>query len=93
MSFFKKLFGGGSSGADEAASEPVEYEGFQIVATPMKEGGQFRLCGVISKDVDGERKEHKLIRADLLTSVDECTEFTIRKARQVIDEQGERLFR
>jgi len=94
MSFLKKLFGGGGS-SDAGAATPVEeteYEGFAIAATPMKEGGQFRLCATVSKEISGERKEHTLIRADLFTSKDEAAKFAIRKAKQMIDEQGERLF-
>lgn len=94
MSFFKKLFGiqPGASGAWEEPDEVINHEGYAIVTTPINEGGQFRLAGTISKEVDGEVKTHKLIRADLFTSQDECNEACIRKARQVIAEQGERMF-
>lgn len=96
MSFFKKLFGGGAA-ADGAGNdnggEAVEHEGFTITPRPMKEGGQFRLAGTITMDVDGETKTHQLIRADLFTSVDEANEACIRKAKQVIKEQGKGIFR
>lgn len=94
MSFLKKLFGGGDGGSG-GGSGPVaeaDHEGFHIVVTPQKDGGQYRLCGVISKEIGGETKEHTLIRADLFTGIDDCTEATIRKAKQVIDEQGDKLF-
>lgn len=91
MSFWKKLFGGGGS-AEEPAGEPVEYKGFSIVPTPFTEGGQYQTCGLISKEIDGERKEHRMIRADRFTSKDDAVDVTLRKARQMIDEQGERLF-
>ena len=90
MSFFKKLFGGG--GVKTAKAEPVEHNGYLIVAAPMNEGGQFRVCGKITKDIDGEQKEHTLIRADTLPSLEAATEMTVRKAKQVIDEQGDRIF-
>ena len=94
MSFFKKLFGSRSSGATGTWEQPKEevHEGFTIAATPIKEGGQYRLAGTISKQVDGELKSHQLIRADLFTDQDQAVEFTIRKAKQVIAEQGERMF-
>lgn len=92
MSFFKKLFGGKEAAADAPAAT-LEHEGYTIAVTPMKDGGQFRVCGVISKEIDGERKEHTLIRADLFPSSDECADATIRKAKQVIKEQGDRIFR
>lgn len=97
MSFFKKLLGlgdkpSGASGSWEKPAEAEEHEGFRIVAHPVKEGGQYRLAGTISKEVGGEVKEHKLIRADLFTSLDEANSFTVIKAKQVIKEQGERMF-
>ena len=98
MSFFKRLFGGGGDGAgnDNGGGKPgesVEHEGFTITPAPMKEGGQYRLAGTITMDVDGETKTHKLIRADLFTSADEANEACIRKAKQVIKEQGAGIFR
>lgn len=93
MSFLKRLFGGGKHAGNGAADTPTtEHEGYTIRATPISEGGQFRLAAVISKVIDGEVKEHRLIRADLFTSADEAAETAIRKARQVIAEQGDRMF-
>ena len=92
MSFLKKLFGiGDTGGASHKDAPSIEYEGYLVRSTPQNEGGQFRLCGIISKEVDGEVREHKLIRADILPSADEAHEACFRKAKQVIDEQGERL--
>ena len=92
MSFLKKLFGIGNSDGESNKDAPsIEYEGFLVRSTPQNEGGQFRLCGIISKEVDGELREHKLIRADILPNADEAHQSCFRKARQVIDEQGDRL--
>lgn len=94
MSFFKKLFGGGAS-AGSASSGPaaeVEHEGYLIRATPMKEGGQFRVCGVITKEIGGEMREHRLIRADMFASAEDAAQATVRKAKQVIKEQGDNIF-
>ena len=94
MSFFKKLFGGGSSGSDSGKPlKALEHKGFMIEARPYKEGGQFQLAGVISKEIDGMRKEHRFIRADRFTSIDEAADIAIAKGRQIIDEQGENIFR
>ncbi|MDD9908078.1 MAG: HlyU family transcriptional regulator [Ahrensia sp.] len=90
MSFFKRLLGK----AEEASAKPAaqeSYKGFDIVATPQSDGGQYRLHGTISKQVDGEVKQHVLIRADLFPDTKQCAEVTLRKAKQVIDEQGDRL--
>ena len=95
MSFFKRLFGGGGGGdaGNDNAGDSVEHEGFIITPRPMKEGGQYRLAGTITMDVDGETQTHKLIRADIFPSADEANEACIRKAKQVIKEQGKGIFR
>jgi hypothetical protein len=94
MSILKKLFGGGGGDAPAppTAAQKTEHNGFSISATPYKEGGQFQTCGVISKMIGGTLREHKFIRADRFQSQDEAMEFTIRKGRQIVDEQGDRLF-
>ena len=95
MSFLKRLFGGGEAKPANAAAPAAtaEHEGYTIVATPMPEGGQFRLHGTISKPTaDGADRTHTLIRADLFASRDACAEATLAKARQVIAEQGDAMF-
>ncbi len=94
MSFWKKLFGG----SDEAAVAPAravretEHNGFRIQAMPYAEAGQFQVAGLISKAIDGAVKEHKFVRADRFGSIDEAAEFTLMKGRQIVDQQGERIF-
>lgn len=92
MSFWKTLFGGGSSQSAEKVSEPIEYNGFTIRAAPYKAEGQYQTAGIIEKDVGGMRKEHKFIRADRHASYDDAVEFSLSKARQIVDQQGERMF-
>lgn len=90
MSFLKKLFGGGAS---KSAAMPSEmHEGFIITPAPMADGGQFRLCAEIRKEIDGEMKTHTLIRADMFASADQAAQASISKAKQVIREQGTRMF-
>ena len=93
MSFFKKLFGGGGTPAAPKAVKSAEHKGFTIEARPYKEGGQFQLAGVISKEIDGARKEHNFVRADRFTSLEEAADIALVKGRQIIDEQGENIFR
>ena len=93
MSFWKSLFGGGAStSAEGKPSEPVEYNGFIIRAAPYKAEGQYQTAGIVEKDVNGVRKEHKFIRADRHASYDDAVEFSLAKARQIVDQQGERMF-
>lgn len=92
MSFWKKLFGGGGAAKEEPAGEPVDHKGFTIRPAPFIEDGQYQTCGLISKVIEGETKEHRFVRADRFASRDDAVEVTLRKARQLIDEQGERIF-
>ena len=78
---------------DVAEGEAVEYEGYRIRPTPYRRQGQYQTCGIIEKAVAGEAKEHRFIRAELHPSREAAIEFSIAKAKQIIDEQGERLFR
>lgn len=95
MSFFKRLFGGGPAESTETAAKPVrqvEHKGFVVVATPYKAEGQYQTCGIVSKVIDGETKEHRFIRADRFAGLDDAADIAIKKGIQLIDEQGERIF-
>lgn len=92
MSFWKSLFGGGSAASVPKSSDPVEYNGFTIRAAPFKEGANYQTAGTIEKETDGVRKEHRFIRADSHPGYDDAVTFTIAKARQMIDQMGDRLF-
>jgi hypothetical protein len=93
MSFWKSLFGGGEKSETEGKpGAPVEYNGFIIRAAPYKAEGQYQTAGVVEKVVNGVAKEHKFIRADRHASYDDAVEFSLAKARQIVDQQGERLF-
>ena len=98
MSFFKKLFGFGSGDGIGAQATPVasavEYKGFTIRPAPYKsDGGQYQVAGVIEKDINGVRHEHRFIRADRHPTLQDATEIALAKARLIVDEQGERMFK
>ena len=90
MSWLKKIFGGGEASANAGAAR--EYKGYSITATPIKEGGQFRLAGMISKEIGGVVKEHKFVRADLFTGKDEAVQFAFVKGELIIDQSGDGMF-
>lgn len=96
MSFLKKLFGGGNDGAGAAQSDAAlgeeSYKGFLIKAVEMRAGSEYQLAGTIEKDVGGEHKTHKFVRADRISSRDDLVAMALAKGRQIIDEQGEGLF-
>jgi hypothetical protein len=90
MSFLKRLFGGGSAEArapDLKNARTQEHDGFTIAATPYKENGMYQLCGVIAKEIGGERKEHRFVRADRFSGYDEAVDMTFVKGRQIIDQR------
>lgn len=90
MSFLKKLFGGGGGGAIEP---PVEqYEGYSITVTPISYGDSYRICALIEKEVAGAPQTHKLVRADTMRELEAAQAASLRKAKQVIDEQGDKIF-
>lgn len=95
MSFLKTLFGGGKK--DEApAGEKVlgeeDYNGFLIKAVEMRVGSEYQLAGVIEKEIDGELKTYKYVRADRISSKDDLVAMALMKGRQIIDEQGQRIY-
>lgn len=96
MSFLKSLFGGGRKPAEEKPAGPVksiEHNGFTIHAMPYKEEGGYQLCGVIEKVVEGETKSHRFIRADRFPGEEDAANFTLTKGQQIVDTEGERIFR
>ncbi len=95
-SLFSKLFDtfAGKSGRKTEVSRgnQVSYEGLTIQAAPEPVGDHWRLAGFITKQDEESSVERKFLRADIFSSRNEAMEFAIRKGRQIIDEQGSRLF-
>jgi len=85
--------GGGSAPAEAPRRDAVEYKGFRIRPAPYAATGGYQTCGVIEKDApDGGVKEHRYVRAETHPSEDEAAAFAIAKGKQIIDQQGERMF-
>ena len=93
LGFLKKVLGGGADDREPEPADPVEHEGFIIVATPRKASGGWSTEGRIRKLIDGEEKEVHFIRADTSTSREAAIALSVNKARKIIEEQGERVFR
>jgi len=86
MSFLKKLLGAGTAPKVQASEE---YEGFTITPAPVKEAHGYRIAATIEKD----GQSHDMIRADTYASDDTAKDASIAKAKQVIDQMGDRIFR
>ncbi|MEM7643366.1 MAG: HlyU family transcriptional regulator [Pseudomonadota bacterium] len=85
--FFSRLFGG-SAGKAAPATQPESYKDFTITPNPIQAGSEYRIAALIEKD----GKSHQLIRADTLRDHEGAVEASLGKARQAIDEQGDRIF-
>lgn len=91
---FKRLFGQAANANEPSASEPDEvYAGVELFARPVKEGGQWRVAGSMRKEVDGTVVERKFVRADLMPDADSAKVATLGKARLIIDQNGDSLWR
>jgi len=82
----------GSGGVGVSESEAVEYKGYRIRAMPQKDKDQYRTAGTIEKDTPEGVKEHRFVRADTYPSWDGAVAFSVSKAKQIIDQQGDRIF-
>lgn len=91
MSFLKSLgsiFKSEPKNNEPEPMESFEYEGFTITPAPVSEEMGFRVNGTIEKGSES----HTFIRADVLPSQQACADEMVRKAKQMIDQQGENLF-
>ena len=86
MSWLSKLFGGGAAEPEAAPAET--YKDFSITPQPMKEGQGWRIAALIEKD----GQSHQLIRADVINDLEVARTASVNKAKQMVDEQGMRLF-
>jgi hypothetical protein len=98
MSILSRLFGGKPAAAPSGQAEAqttgrLDYNGYVIRAVPFKEQGQFQTAGIIEREIDGELRSYRFVRADRSTLVDEVTELALHKGKLIIDEQGDALFK
>jgi len=87
-----RLTGGSAGASAEPAEPPIEYKGYRIRAAPYRTDGQYQTAGIIEKDAPEGVKSHRFVRADMHHSRDDAIAFTISKAKQIIDLQGDRMF-
>lgn len=85
--------GGGGESAEQVEGAAIEYQGYTIRPTPRREGSQWLTAGVIAKEIDGEPKEQSFIRADTHASREDAESCALGKAKLIIDQQGEDLFK
>ncbi len=93
-SFIRRLTGGGDTddAAPGARGPAVAYQGYAIHPAPRRQGSQWLTAGLITKAFPDGAKEHYFIRAETHASQDDASAFAVVKAKQIIDERGDRLF-
>jgi len=77
---------------DQPSAAPVEYKGYRIRSEPRRQGSQWLVAGVISKEFPDGVKEHQFVRADTFASRDDAQTLAIDKAKRIVDETGDRMF-
>lgn len=89
----KRLFSGKDSAKTETqVVSSAQYNDFEIRAAPVKDSNGWRVTGTVVKEIDGTLKEHYFVRADSCPDRESAAALTLRKARQLIDERGDRIF-
>ncbi len=78
---------------DQESQEAVDYEGYKIRPASRRQGSQWLTAGVITKQFADGVKEHHFIRAETHGAKDDADAFAILKAKQIIDEFGDRMFK
>ena len=90
-SAWSRLAGGGAASPGPAIPT-VEYKGYRIRPEPYRTKDQYQTAGTIEKVMADGIREHRFIRADTYHSREDAIAFTIAKAKQIIDQQGDRIF-
>jgi len=67
----------------------VDHHGFLIYAEPVEDAG----CSRVSARVTNGEQTHHMVRADVVANHDEAVETTLFKAKMLIDQQGDAIFR
>ena len=88
-----RLFGASPSAQGEAPMDAVEYKGYRIRPAPYPATGGFQTAGTIEKDFPDGPKEHRFIRAETHASRDGAAEFSVAKGKQIVDQQGDSIFK
>ena len=88
--FLKNLFS--KSAAQARAAAPIDFKGFEVIATPRQVNGGWSTEGLIRKDMEGEVREVVFIRADTCMSEEDAVAAAQGKARKIINERGDALF-
>lgn len=68
-------------------AEPMQYKGYEIIATPVPSQGQYRVSATLRK-LDSDEAPTAFERADTMPDMEAAVRMTRLKAERFIDEQG-----
>ena len=92
VSLVRNLFGRKEAGTESAVETATEHEGFLIRPAPRRQSSGWLTAGSIAKQFPDGLKEYSFVRADVFADRDAAVAFSISKAKQIIAEQGDRMF-
>lgn len=90
--FFQRATSGVVTDTPKPRTAAEAYKDFMIQPRPRKEGNQWLTAGVITKEGPEGLREAEFIRSDMFASQDDAEACALAKGRQIIDEQGDRVF-
>jgi hypothetical protein len=93
MDRFRNFFARGEADAAAKVGVATEYNGYLIHPAPQRQGSVWLITGSITKVFPEGVKKHAFIRADTYTDRADATAACIQKAKQIIDEQGDGIFK
>lgn len=68
------------------------YFEYTIEALEMKDGAHWLTAAIIRKEFDDGIREHRMVRGDRHSDRVDARKFSVIKAQQIIDVEGDRLF-
>ncbi len=86
----RRMFGPGEP--RRVVGEEVVYGRYRITPTPFEQDGRWITAGIIVLETEEGRREHRFVRADSHLSAEDALRFSVLKAKQMIDQLGERVF-
>ena len=94
MNLVRNLFGRKEAGTESVAADPAtEHDGYMIRPAPRRHSAGWLTAGTITKQFPDGAKEHSFVRADTFADRGAAAAFSLSKAKQIIAEQGDRMFK
>lgn len=91
-SLWQQLRGRRGQSARAAVAARETYHGFTVLAMPRAEGATWRIAGEIHREGADGPHVYTFVRVDTASDHDAAVQLSLRKARQLVDENGDRLF-